>query len=198
MLSFGVRPNRPPAFMQRFTVWTGLRLAARLTALSGVTVLSKWPNDLLIRGRKLAGILTESRLDADRIRELILGLGLNVNSNTDQWPAEVRDIATSLRRETQHPFSMSAVAAAIFAELTSAYEDYCAHDIGPELNALWNQHSAVNHQRVTIKTYNGDITGRVVGLDPTSALLIQLDNGETQAFSAGDVSLQSTYQPNHS
>lgn len=198
MFSFGVRPNRPPAFMQRFTVWVGLRLAARLSELSGAPVQAKWPNDLLINGRKLAGILTESRMDADRIRELILGLGLNVNSDVDAWPEEVRAIATSLSRATGRKQSMSAVAATIFAELVAAYKAYCQEDIDEELAKLWEAHSAIKDQRVTISTYEGEVSGRVTGIDASSALVLQLDNGESKTFAAGDVSLQGSYQPKQS
>ncbi|GHC02411.1 biotin--[acetyl-CoA-carboxylase] ligase [Cerasicoccus arenae] len=193
MLSFGVRPDRQPAFMQRFTVWIGLRIAAKLSALSGASVLAKWPNDLLINGRKLAGILTEARLDADRMRELILGLGLNVNSAVETWPVEVRSIATSLSQAVGKTFSMSAVAALVISELANAYHDYIERNIEAEMNELWAQYSAINHHKVTISTHGGDISGEVVGMDASSALQLRLANGEVRTFAAGDVSLHDSY-----
>ncbi|WP_309384072.1 biotin--[acetyl-CoA-carboxylase] ligase [Cerasicoccus frondis] len=189
MLSFGVRPDKPPAFMQRFTVWVGLRLAARLSNYSGVSVKAKWPNDLLINGRKLAGILTEARMDSDRMRELILGLGLNINSAVDTWPDEVRNIATSLAYASKQRFSMSAATALILTELVRAYEDYQNGEIDAELDKLWAEYSAINHQSVTISTYDGLIEGEVVGIDSSSALRLKLANGDIKTFAAGDVSL---------
>lgn len=194
MLSFAARPDRPPAFMQRFTVWIGLRLAACLSEYSGLPVKAKWPNDLLIHGKKLAGILTEARLDADRMRELILGLGLNINSAVETWPAEVRDIATSLSSAAGRPFSMSAVTALILAELAAAFDAYCNQDIDAALEQLWENYSAINGQRVTIATHGGEVSGRVAGLDATSALLLELEDGQTKTFAAGDVSLHTGYR----
>lgn len=193
MLSFGVRPDKPPAFMQRFTVWVGLRLAARLSEFSGVAVKAKWPNDLLINGRKLAGILTEARLDADRMRELILGLGLNINSAVDTWPVEVRSIATSLASASGRAFSMSQVTALVLAELVNAYTDYQNGAIDTEMERLWGEFSAINQQPVTITTYDGEIEGEVVGIDATSALQLRLASGEIKTFAAGDVSLSGNY-----
>ncbi|WP_309399360.1 biotin--[acetyl-CoA-carboxylase] ligase [Cerasicoccus maritimus] len=194
MLSFGVRPGKPPAFMQRFTVWVGLRLAAKLSAYSGVKVKAKWPNDLLIEGRKLAGILTEARLDSDRMRELILGLGLNINSAVDTWPVEVRSIATSLSHASGRRFSMSAATALVLNELVNAFDDYQNDNIDAEMQQLWDELSAINNQSVTISTYEGAVTGEVVGIDSTSALQLRLPTGEIKTYAAGDVSLSGNYQ----
>jgi len=195
MLSFGFRPNREPAFMQPFTVWVGLRLAARLTAETSVEVTAKWPNDLLVGGRKMAGILTEARLDADRMRELILGLGLNVNSMIDLWPTELREIATSLARERGHALNINAVAAMVMQEVALAYEDYTRGGIRDELEALWERFSAINGREVTVQAPEGPLRGVALGLDSSGALRLRLESGEERCFSAGDVSLTNPLAP---
>ncbi|MGE9295887.1 MAG: biotin--[acetyl-CoA-carboxylase] ligase [Puniceicoccales bacterium] len=190
MISFGFRPNREPAFMQRFTVFVGLRLASRISAETGLEVLAKWPNDLLLGGKKLAGILTEARLDADRMRELILGLGLNINSDVEHWPTEVRDVATSLAQAKGGALDMNDITALVVQEVSLAYEDYVHSGIEGELAALWERFSAIRNQSVTISAREGELVGTVLGLDSTGALQLKLESGEERSFAAGDVSIR--------
>ena len=77
--SLGFRPEVEPERMRTFTLWMGVNLCALLANFTGVEPGIKWPNDILFGDRKAGGLLTEARIDADRIRDLILGIGLNVN-----------------------------------------------------------------------------------------------------------------------
>ncbi|MEO0795549.1 MAG: biotin--[acetyl-CoA-carboxylase] ligase [Verrucomicrobiota bacterium] len=190
MISFGFKPDREPAYMQRFTVWTGLRLAECLSSLTGLDVRAKWPNDLLVNRKKLAGILTEARMDADRIRDLILGLGLNINSQVDAWPDEVRAVATSLAHLQDKTHSMNQVTAEVVGAVYQAYNAYLDGNIDAELDYLWERYSAIDGQTVTIAAPQETVTGEVIGLDKTGALRLKLENGSDQSFSAGDVTLK--------
>jgi BirA family biotin operon repressor/biotin-[acetyl-CoA-carboxylase] ligase len=88
--SFAFRPRVEPERMQTFTLWMGLNICELLSNFAGVTPGIKWPNDILFDGRKAGGMLTEARIDADQIRDLVFGLGLNVNHPDGGWPGGPR------------------------------------------------------------------------------------------------------------
>jgi BirA family transcriptional regulator, biotin operon repressor / biotin---[acetyl-CoA-carboxylase] ligase len=90
--SFAFRPQRPPREMPPITLWLGIAVARLLRDRLSLPVMVKWPNDLLLHGRKLAGMLTEARIDADSLRDLVYGLGLNLRADTRSWPEEVRAV----------------------------------------------------------------------------------------------------------
>jgi BirA family biotin operon repressor/biotin-[acetyl-CoA-carboxylase] ligase len=95
-VSFAFRPRLAPARMQTFTLWMGVNVCELVANFTGATPGLKWPNDLLFDGRKAGGMLTEARMDADQIRDLVFGLGLNVNSPAGAWPRELAGRAISL------------------------------------------------------------------------------------------------------
>ena len=87
--SFAFRPEVPPERMQTFTLWMGLNICELIANFARLRPGLKWPNDIVFDGRKAGGMLTEARVDADRIRDLIFGLGLNVNGPAGGWPADL-------------------------------------------------------------------------------------------------------------
>lgn len=189
------RPNLPPGRMQKFTLWMGLRLCAFLHQAFDLPVQNKWPNDLLHEGRKVAGMLTEARMDTDTLRELSFGLGLNINSRPQQWPQQVAAVATSLRQvnhDTALPINR--LCARLIAALLQAYETFVSEDIDKPLDALWHRYSAIHGKRVTLE--GGGITqsGVVTGLNETGSLLLRHDDGSVKAYAAGDVSLSGVYK----
>lgn len=195
-LTLCFRPNLPPGRMQKFTLWMGLAACHFLNSAYGLPVQSKWPNDLLHNGRKLAGMLTEARMDADYMRELSFGLGLNVNSRPQDWPEEVAAIATSLREVNNGvPLPINAFAAKLIAALLHAYDTFTGNGATDrELDTLWQQYSAIQGKRVTVQSATGAAqSGTVTGLDATGALVLRLDDGSSKSFQAGDVSLQGIY-----
>lgn len=193
--TFCFRPNLPPGRMQKFTLWMGLSLCAFLNEVYGLPVQSKWPNDLLHNGRKVAGMLTEARMDADYMRELSFGLGLNINSNPAQWPPEVAATATSLREVNNGtPLPINQLGGRLIAALLHAYETFVHNDIDKQLERLWRAHSAIDGKRVTVQGSGLAESGEVIGLEANGALLLRLDSGQLKAYQAGDVSLQSVYQ----
>lgn len=194
--TFCFRPNLPPGRMQKFTLWMGLSLCAFLNEHYHLPVMCKWPNDLLHNGRKIAGMLTEARMDADTMRELSFGLGLNINSRPQEWPEQMAAIASSLRQvngDTALP--INELAAHLIAALLQAYETFTAGDTDKELGNLWQRYSAIAGKRVTVQGSGAPESGLVLGLDASGGLLLQLDDGTRKAFQAGDVSLQGIYNP---
>ncbi len=189
-LSFAFRPALPPDRMHLFTLWMGLNLCDLLAAQTGTTPQLKWPNDLYFGPRKFAGMLTEARVDADTIRELVFGLGLNVATPASVWPREVAARATSLAREADRPFDLNTIAAAVVARVLSAYAQFAARVPHDRIAALWPRHDLLAGRTVTVVQGDQTHTGTARGIDADGALLLRTAAGRTRRFRAGEVTLR--------
>ncbi|HTB63502.1 MAG TPA: biotin--[acetyl-CoA-carboxylase] ligase [Opitutales bacterium] len=196
-LSFAFRPQLPPARMPKFTLWMALRLCRMLNETYHLPVGVKWPNDLVHDGRKLAGLLTEARMDADLMRELICGLGLNVNGDPAKWSGGSRGTASaaakvgSTLQQVNHGIALplNAVAADVVLTGTKAYTDFIAGRSDAEFDELWSRFDTLRNREITVSLPTGPIKGRASGLDPSGALRLALPSGEIRLIQSGDVSL---------
>ncbi|HKK17369.1 MAG TPA: biotin--[acetyl-CoA-carboxylase] ligase [Opitutales bacterium] len=191
-LSVVFEPNIPPQQLQHFTLWAGICICRQLQGFVPEAALKiKWPNDLHCLGRKFAGMLTEAKLDADRIRSIIFGLGLNVNSNPDDYPDEIRPLATSLHAIRGAPLPLNEVAAAAICAIGEAYA-ICIQgaDTPEKLSEAWAPLDALAGQKVTAILKNAEVAGVASGIDESGALLLQMPDGSKEAIRAGDVTLK--------
>jgi BirA family biotin operon repressor/biotin-[acetyl-CoA-carboxylase] ligase len=152
------------------------RALSRLYRLEGRI---KWPNDILIRGRKISGILMEVRAELDRLDYVIAGVGLNVNIDPAQFPAEWN--ATSISDQLGHNVDRTDLVAEILCRLEEAYLNLESREILEEWRAL----SATTGRMVRISSAEGDLEGEAVELGEDGSLCIKTDNG-LQRVLAGD------------
>jgi BirA family biotin operon repressor/biotin-[acetyl-CoA-carboxylase] ligase len=192
-LSFGFQPRLPPARMPKFTLWMGLRLCRMLNETHGLPVRVKWPNDLVHEGRKLAGMLTEARIDADVMRDLIFGLGLNVNGDPTRWGkagSEAARVAATLQQiNGGRPLPINLIAADVAAAGVQAYEDFIGGLPEREFATLWKNYDALAGREVTVRSAEGEWRGRASGLEESGALRLVLADGTVRSVSSGDVTL---------
>jgi BirA family biotin operon repressor/biotin-[acetyl-CoA-carboxylase] ligase len=194
-LSFAFRPQLPPARMPKFTLWMALRLCRMLNENFRLPVGVKWPNDLVHDGRKLAGLLTEARMDADLMRELICGLGLNVNGDPAKWAGGARGAAAARVAGTLQQInggralSLNAVAADVAWVGARAYEDFVAGRFAAEFDGLWARYDSLRGREVTVSLADGTLCGKVTGLDESGALRLTLADGSRRTVQSGDVTL---------
>ncbi|WP_269524118.1 biotin--[acetyl-CoA-carboxylase] ligase [Coraliomargarita parva] len=190
-LSVLFEPNIPPQQLQHFTLWAGIHICRKLQSfVPGADLRIKWPNDLFCEGRKFAGMLTEARMDADRINTIIFGIGINLNSNPMQYPEEIRRTATSLHAVHGKALDLNAVAAAVLYSVEKAYNNCIKGETKEALSQAWGPLSALDGKTVTAIMGDREITGTASGIDESGALLLQLPDGSTQAVRAGDVTLK--------
>jgi BirA family biotin operon repressor/biotin-[acetyl-CoA-carboxylase] ligase len=187
--SFGFRPQLPPAQMQMITLWMGVQICNFINTRLELPAMIKWPNDIVSGGRKLAGILAEARVDADRTRDLIFGIGLNVNSRCDTWPAEMASVATSLAILRGRPLKINQVASELINTVGNAYERYVSGTYREEFFELWSRYDALRGNVVRGTKGREEIVGTASGIDENGNLVLVLQNGETQRIHAGEVSL---------
>ena len=192
-VSFAFQPRLPPARMPKFTLWMGLSLCRLLNEVYGLPVRVKWPNDLVHDGRKLAGMLTEARIDADVMRDLIFGLGLNVNGDPARWKgpgaAAARVAGTLQQINGGRALSLNAVAADVAWTGARAYEDFVTGRFAAEFDTLWARYDSLGGRDVTVGLADGALRGKVTGLDENGALRLTLADGSRRAVQSGDVTL---------
>jgi BirA family biotin operon repressor/biotin-[acetyl-CoA-carboxylase] ligase len=179
------RPVLPPDQAQQLTMLCALAAADAVRDTTALAVDLKWPNDLLIQGCKLAGILTESVFKADHLDFVVVGLGLNVNTDFVQAPPLIAP-ATSLRLELGHPVDRLA--------LLSAYLDGVARRYGQLKRTSpyheWASRLVTLGQPVIAHLVDQTLSGLAAGVDTDGALLLRTADGAVHRLLAADVSLR--------
>ena len=193
--TFVFRPLLGPEHLQDFTLWMGLNLCELLANFCKIAPRLKWPNDLYVGERKAGGILTEARIDADQIRDLIFGLGLNVNGRARDLPRELQATATSLAEAVGAPVDLHRFAAALIGRVQLAYGQFIADDYRDKFAALWKQFDLLGGRTVTVTQGTRQVTGTATGIDDEGSLLVRLKSGGTERFRAGEVTLSRMDSP---
>jgi BirA family biotin operon repressor/biotin-[acetyl-CoA-carboxylase] ligase len=167
----------------------GVAEAVAATLGDGASVEIKWPNDVLVDGRKACGILMELGAEATRVAFLVVGIGVNLNVDPADFPDEFRARATSLAALRGAPVDRAAFARRLFEQLETVY-DACAgegfHGILPRFEARFRMRG----RRVRVREHDGtEREGRVAGIDGDGALRLEVDGGRIERWLAGDVTL---------
>lgn len=185
-----LRPDLRPLETTRLTILAATALARAIRLETNLTPQIKWPNDLLLDGRKVAGILTELRAEIDRVKHVIIGIGVDVNLTSNEFPAELRKTATSIRIESGAKADRAALAAAILRELDA---DYHRLRLG-RFEAIadeWEKLCTTLGHAVTIRLGPRTIQGVAESLDNDGALLIRTQHGRLERVTGGDVTVES-------
>lgn len=190
-LSVLFEPNIPPQQLQHFTLWAGIYICRALEAFAPKAALKiKWPNDLHCEGRKFAGMLTEAKMDADSIRSIVFGVGLNVNSNPNDYPEAIRQLATSLYAVSGDEIPINRAAAVVIHAVEQAYCSSIGNLDTSLLPDAWAPLNALEGKEVTALRNGEEITGVASGIDETGALILDMPDGSKSAVRAGDVTLK--------
>ncbi|MEJ5328587.1 MAG: biotin--[acetyl-CoA-carboxylase] ligase [Desulfobaccales bacterium] len=187
-----LRPPLPPVELPRLTLTVAVAAARALERTAGISPGIKWPNDLLLHGRKLAGILTELETEAERLRYVVVGLGLNVNTPT--FPPELAETATSLLLTTGRTHSRLALLRAFLEDFEALYELFLARRF-PEILAQWQARSVTLGRPARVRQGEQEICGLAVGVDPEGALLLQTEGGEIVRVTSGELAPDPTVGP---
>jgi BirA family biotin operon repressor/biotin-[acetyl-CoA-carboxylase] ligase len=182
-----LRPELRPQETTQLTVASATALRRAIKTVTGLSSEIKWPNDLLIGGKKVVGILTEMSAEVDRVRHVILGIGVDVNQ--EEFPPELRKLATSLKIEAGREISRAELATEILRELDSDY----ARIYGGKFSAVadeWEAGCATIGKNVSVQMGVRKIRGRAEALDDDGALLVRTEHGHLERIIGGDVTLE--------
>ncbi|HCR29102.1 MAG TPA: biotin--[acetyl-CoA-carboxylase] ligase [Opitutae bacterium] len=188
--SFAFRPRIPPARLSTFTLWIGVNICACLNSYFRIQSAVKWPNDIHIDGKKVAGILTEARMDSDHTRELILGVGLNINSAIDDWPSALQSIATSIRQATGKRADLNRFTAILAGRVYQAYDQFISDAYRSSLKEMWADYDLLQDRKISLIHGKSRISGTARGIDLHGSLVLEREDGSRVQIRAGEVTIE--------
>ena len=150
----------------------------------------KWPNDLLCRGLKLAGILAEMKPGSSEAEFVIVGVGLNVNARVSDFPSELQGLVTSLSSECGRDFDLSALLDRLLRELALFEESFCRDGLQGSIQDLINRNFFLAEKNVVIHSGAYRIACRAHSIDDSGRLLAITEDGQEMVFAAGEAWLE--------
>jgi BirA family transcriptional regulator, biotin operon repressor / biotin---[acetyl-CoA-carboxylase] ligase len=182
-----LRPSIMPHEAPQLTFLSAVAAARAIELTTKLTPEIKWPNDLLVSGKKVAGLLNEMSAETDGINFVILGIGINLNMTAELFPDDLRHPATSLLMESGVRVDRSLFAATMLNELDRLYADFLAHGFGP-VREEWQRRCNANGRQVLVNDSGTEcIGGRFIGIDSDGAMLLRSDNDKLHRITCGDV-----------
>lgn len=187
-LSLILRPPFSPVHGSQMTFLAANAVVKSIKKLPFLTSPEiKWPNDILINNKKVAGILTEMNSEIDRINFIILGIGINLNMPMEMFPAKLTPTATSLYVESGQKIDRSKFARSLLYEIEKEYDTLKKVGFAPLLK-YWKSHAQCNGKRVVVNQLDGETTkGEITSVDDDGALLIKVRSGKVKRIISGDL-----------
>jgi len=192
-MSVLLRPTIVPAAAPQLALVAGLAVAESLEA-EDLAPTIKWPNDVLLDGKKVCGILTELEAEADRVEFVVVGIGVNLNSELADFPPELHERATSMLIAAGRRIDRAAFTALLLARLERCYERFRSEGFGA-LSKEWAARSALTGRDITVDGAGGLVKGSYAGIDSEGALLLKEpgEDGRVHRVLAGDVTIIGGY-----
>jgi BirA family transcriptional regulator, biotin operon repressor / biotin---[acetyl-CoA-carboxylase] ligase len=182
-----LRPAIMPHEAPQLTFLSAVAAARAIELTTTLVPEIKWPNDLLVSGKKVAGLLNEMSAETDGINFVILGIGINLNMTADQFPDDLRHPATSLLLESGVRVDRSRFTGTMLRELDRLYADFLTHGFGP-VREEWQRRCNASGRQVLVSDSGTDCTGgRFIGIDLDGALLLRSEDGVLNRITCGDV-----------
>jgi len=184
-MSVLLRPGISPVEAPLITLVAGLAARDAVAEQTGVVPDVRWPNDLMLGGKKCGGILTEMHAEPDRVQYVVVGIGINVNHET--LPTDIRGLATSLRIETGHTQSRNELVVRLLRALDGYYNQFLRQGTEAILRRFREVSSYCEGKRVRVATATETYLATTAGLDSSGVLRVRRENGKTEPVLAGDV-----------
>lgn len=181
-----LRPQLPPVHAPQLTLMAAVALADTIASFIGTPPTIKWPNDILVGDKKLAGVLTESSCDSERIEFVILGIGINLNYPVALMPEVIRERATSIVTLTKNNISRESFVRRLIQDLDRCYGEL-EEDGFASLATRWEALFGLRGKKVRVEMTDHMMVGTAKGIDRDGALILEDERGERQRIIAGDV-----------
>lgn len=189
--SFLLRPDFAPEHASMLTLLAAMAVQKAVCDVTGLDGLIKWPNDIVVNGKKICGILTEMSTEEDTIRYVVVGIG--INANTPDFPEEIRATATSLALELGHPVRRALLINGIMCAFEEYYDIYRQTLDMSRLKEIYNQRLVNVEREVKVLAPRGDYTGVSHGINDEGELIVELADGTIREVNSGEVSVRGIY-----
>ncbi len=184
-----LRPNIPPTGAPRITLMTAVAMAKALLSQVNMSIRIKWPNDILVKNKKLLGILTEISTEMDAVNYILVGFGLNVNTPHQDFPSEIRDIATSVFVETGEEQSRRRLLQACLEQFETHYNMFKQNEFGTILQQ-WKLLSKTMGSKIVVDVLGRKHTGIILDIDDDGVLILKDNENKIHRIFSGDITLQ--------
>jgi BirA family biotin operon repressor/biotin-[acetyl-CoA-carboxylase] ligase len=185
-LSIILRPNLPPSNAPQLTLVAAVALAETVQRFLGTPPAIKWPNDILVGGKKLAGILTESSVDSQRLHFVVVGIGVNLNIPASMLPEDISGLATSILVLTNRHTDRTAFAGELIQSLDRCYGELEQRGF-PHIADRWESFFELKGRRAKVEMGDRIVSGIARGIDRDGALIVEREDGALERIIAGDV-----------
>ncbi|MFH1073722.1 MAG: biotin--[acetyl-CoA-carboxylase] ligase [Candidatus Firestonebacteria bacterium] len=182
-----LKPKINPQHSSKLTFISGLAVLDAIKSVAGLKAGLKWPNDVLVNGKKVCGILTEIKAGPDIIHFQVIGIGVNVNFRGNDFPEPLKGFATSLFEESKKEVSRLKLLKEILKNIETSYELFKKEGFNPFLSR-WKEHSVTLNKKVKVSGLRESFEGLALDIDEDCALILHLDSGEKKRVLSGDVS----------
>ncbi len=192
-----LRPSVPAALAPQMNLVAAVAVAEAIVEVCGITPTIKWPNDVLLKGKKVCGILSEMQTGqarADTLKAIIVGIGVNLNTQRDAFPEELREKASSLLLITGEPVERGVFAASLLTHLEQSYLLWVQEGF-TVLRSAWERYASdLIGKQIAVAAPEGAVSGTVLGLDTDGALLVrEQSTNAPRRIVAGDVTVIGGY-----
>lgn len=189
-MSLIVRPALLPQQAPQMTLVAAVAIVRAIEEVVNIEATIKWPNDILLAGKKVTGILTELQSDPDRVKAIIIGIGMNINHDENDFSEELRSIATSLKIASGHEIDRAKLIAEILSFLELYTNMYEKHGFGP-IKLLWEGYSNTAGKRIRAVMLNETIEGLALGISDEGLLEVKLEDGSIRGIYSADIVIES-------
>ena len=183
-----LRPNLRPSQIIQIPLIAGVAVCKSIRSVTPLEPRIKWPNDITIGGKKVGGILAEMSCDIDRVDHIVLGIGVNVNTECSLLPEPTRGIATSLAEKCGEYVSRVKLVRSLLAEFDALYRTFLLSGFAT-LRGEWKALDSTVGSWVKVTDGNEEMKGKALDIDGEGFLLVRKENGDVKRIISGDVSL---------
>ena len=190
-LSVILKPDIQLRLLPQLTLLAGLATTLAINEFIRKKAQLKWPNDILLNGKKCCGILCETHVSKNGEAGVIIGIGINANHSIPDFPDDLTSSATSLMIETGNVIDRQALVHALICNLDQQYDAYLGNGEQTVIEK-WLENSDMVGKKITVTLGKSAIHGTALGLDSQGRLLMRSEKGEELTFDSGEVSLHSS------
>jgi BirA family biotin operon repressor/biotin-[acetyl-CoA-carboxylase] ligase len=188
-MSLVLQPSLEPQSIAILTLLAGCAVVDTIRTATGLETALKWPNDVLLRGKKLCGVLCELVTESDTILGVIMGIGINVNTPLSRFPSDVRRRSASLLEQLGHEISLERLAGLLFRAVHLRLQHAISAELPAQVIAEWKERNCTLGRKVRVEEETEVFVGVAIDVDQDGSLIVEASDGRLLVVNTGDLDL---------
>lgn len=191
-MSIILKPNIEPMEASKVTQIAAASVCMSINKL-GLNSAIKWPNDIILNNKKICGILTEMSGELNKVNYIIVGIGINVNMESEDFPGDIKNIATSIKIESGKKVKRKELVASIFNNFETLYDEFIKSGTIEKSINICRENSALIGKQVKIIKRSEEVFAKAIGLTEDGELMVEYNDGKVDKIVSGEVSVRGMY-----